>query len=286
MLFLNKHLDISNSYVKLFKSICTWTISCITVLFTVLPEKLFLEYSLFSCSSDTFVIVLNRFIFIIFAFIIIGSIMFINFVKKNKVEIKGKNYSIVVEYGDIFKYNKFKKIISFDECFTLTIGELPWEIKPNSLCGQYLKKFPLKRKELKNLMTKIKLKTDIKNSEFKNKTKYVSGRLIPRNDYLLLSFTKLDSNGNGVLTINEYQNSLALLWEEINKYYAQNDVCIPILGSGITRFEDVVLTKQELLDLIILSYKLSKHKIKLPNKLYIVCKKTDDFSLNKIGDTV
>lgn len=286
MLFLNKHLDISNSYVNLFKNIFTFTISCVTVLFTLLPEKLFLECSLFTCNSDTFVIIFNRFVFMICAFIIIGTIKFIIFSKMEKIEIKGKNYSIVVEYGDIFKYNKCKKIISFDECFTLTVGELPWQVKYNSLCGQYLKKFPLKRKKLKKLMAKVNLKSDITNSKFENKTRYVSGKLVPIDDYLLLSFVKLDTNGKGVLTLSEYQNSLALLWEEIDKYYAQNDVCIPILGSGITRFEDVVLTKQELLDLIILSYKLSKHKIKLPNKLYIVCKKTDDFVLNKIGDTL
>lgn len=48
----------------------------------------------------------------------------------------------------------------------------------------------------------------------------------------------------------------------------------------------VVLTQQELLDLIILSYKLSNNKIKLPNKLIIVCRKNDDFSLNNIGESL
>jgi hypothetical protein len=61
-------------------------------------------------------------------------------------------------------------------------------------------------------------------------------------------------------------------------------VCIPILGSGITRFEDKLLTQQELLDIILASYKLSSHKIKPPYQLHIVCKKGDDFSLNRIGE--
>lgn len=69
----------------------------------------------------------------------------------------------------------------------------------------------------------------------------------------------------------------------IDKYYGQKDVCIPILGSGLTRINETTLTQQELLDIIISSYKLSPHKIKYPYKLYIVCKKNDDFSLNKIG---
>ena len=49
-------------------------------------------------------------------------------------------------------------------------------------------------------------------------------------------------------------------------------------------FNDTILNTQYLLDMIIASYKLSAHKIKLPYKLHIVCRKEDDFSLNKIGE--
>ena len=76
------------------------------------------------------------------------------------------------------------------------------------------------------------------------------------------------------------------MWKEIDKYYGQKDVCIPILGSGVTRINGISLTQQELLDLIIYSYKLSPYKIKVPYKLYIICKKKDNFSLNKIGETL
>ena len=88
------------------------------------------------------------------------------------------------------------------------------------------------------------------------------------------------------MTREEYLDCLSLLWKEIDKHYGQNDVCIPILGSGVTRIDGVSLSQQELLDMIIESYKLTTHKIKLPNKLYIVCKKQDDFSLNRIGENI
>ena len=39
---------------------------------------------------------------------------------------------------------------------------------------------------------------------------------------------------------------------EIDKYYAQKDVCMPILGSGVTRIDGVSITQQELLDIIVL----------------------------------
>lgn len=63
-------------------------------------------------------------------------------------------------------------------------------------------------------------------------------------------------------------------------------MCISILGSGNTRMDSGLLNQQELLDIIISSYKLSSHKIKSPYKLHIVCKKNDDFSLNQIGKSI
>ena len=69
----------------------------------------------------------------------------------------------------------------------------------------------------------------------------------------------------------------------IDKYYACKSVAIPILGSGITRYRDESLTQQQLLDIIIVSYKMSPHKIKRPAELHIICRECDDFSLNKLG---
>lgn len=34
-----------------------------------------------------------------------------------KVSMKGDNYQITVEYGDLLKIKKCKKVITFDECF-------------------------------------------------------------------------------------------------------------------------------------------------------------------------
>lgn len=42
------------------------------------------------------------------------------------------------------------------------------------------------------------------------------------------------------------------------------------------------LTQQELLDIMIASYRLHPKKLKKPNTLHIVCKERDGFSLNAI----
>ena len=130
------------------------------------------------------------------------------------------------------------------------------------------------------------MKPNKNKSKYKNKECYTSGKLVPNGDDLLLAFAKLDKNGLGQMTREEYLDALSVLWKEIDKYYGQKDVCIPILGSGVTRINGTSLTQQELLDMIIYSYKLSDNKIKNPYKLYIICKEKDDFSLNKICDSL
>ena len=163
------------------------------------------------------------------------------------------------------------------------VGNAPGEIKPGSICGQYLQKYP--STDMQSLLDGIQLKPKGK-SKYQNKEKYESGRLIPVNEFLLLSFAKLDKEGLGRMTREELNECLQILWTELDKYYGQQDVCIPILESGITRMDDTSLMQQELLDIIIASYKLSAAKIKKPSKLYIVCKRTDDFSLNRIGNYI
>lgn len=203
---------------------------------------------------------------------------------RKSVSIKGYNYGIKIEYGDIFKVKNCKKVIGFDECFTTEVGPRPHQIKPSSICGQFLSKFP--NINLSLLINNTGLKPLKKHSEYAGKVCYPSGSLLPLDDYLLMAFAKLNSDGRANMTRKEYTDSLSKLWQEIDKYYDQSDVAIPVLGSGITRFKDTSLTQQQLVDVIIASYRLSPYKIKHPHKLRIICAKADDFSLNKIGKSL
>ncbi len=96
-----------------------------------------------------------------------------------------------------------------------------------------------------------------------------------------MAFTKLDKNGLGCLTYEEYIECLEKLWEQIDLRHGTSDVYLPILGSNIVRF-DKDLTQQELLDIMINSYRLSPKRMKKPYTLYIMCKKREGFSLNDI----
>lgn len=271
------------SKFKIIKNCSTYALSIITLILTIVPEAFFKKYKWKNTSDEINVIITRVMLFgVIFAITIIVYALYLHF--RKSVRLKGHNYSIQIEYKDLFKMETCKKVINFDECFTTNIGSAPSDINADSVCGQFLQKYRIQN--MQNLIQNAQLKPARSRSKFQGKTRYESGKLVPYNDFLLMSFAKLNENGSGEITHDEFLDCLSILWEEIDKYYGQQDVCIPILGSGVTRMGDESLTQQKLLDIIIESYKLSTHKIKLPYQLHIVCKKNDNFSLNRIGENI
>ncbi len=283
---------------NLFKNSFSYTFAIISAVFTIVPEAVFKKIMLISKESfkhftwkyitvSEVNVIINHILFIAITLFIVTIIYGFHLYLRKKVIIKGDNYKIIVEYGDLFKIKNCKKVINFDECFSTNIGDTPSDIKLTSICGQYLKNNP--NLDVQSLIYNSQLCTLKSKSKYKSKERYELGRIVPNGEYLLLSFTKLDKKGLARLTRDEYLNCLKILWEEIDTYYGQKDVAIPILGSGLTRFADgsgASISQQELLDLIIWSYKLSSHKIKLPYKLRIICRKSEDFSINNIDSQI
>lgn len=270
--------------IKLLKKSATVALSIITAIFAFVPETVFGMIKLLPKVSDEVNIIFNRVLALTIVFFLSIIINALYFICRRSVLIKGNNYKIKIKYGNLFKMHNCKKIIPFDECFTTSVGDSPADIKRSSICGQYLDKNPIS--DMQDLIDKVRLKPIGNNSQYKNKSRYELGRLVPKDDYLLMPFAKLNQDGLGIIARKEYLDCLSIMWEEIDKYYGQEDVCISILGSGITRMNDELLTQQQLLDMIIASYKLSLHKIKPPCELIIVCKRNDDFSINKIGEYI
>lgn len=271
--------------IRLLKKSIAWALSIISAIFTFVPETIFEKYKFLSSFSDETNVIINRVLVFVGVLLLAVIVNALYLHCRNSICIKGHNYSIKIEYGDLLEMNDCKKVINFDECFTTNVGDSPADIKPISVCGQYLQKNPIQ--DMQSLIDSAQLKPARGKSEYQNRLKYESGKLVPNGDYLLMAFAKLDKDGLGrFFSRDEFLDCLSTLWKEIDKYYGQKDVCIPVLGSGITRVEGASLTQQELLDIIIGSYRLSPHKIKSPCRLHIVCKKCDGFSINKIGENI
>lgn len=266
--------------IDFLKKCGTTAFAIVGMIFTFGLESIVGMLKIFDCiKNDNVKILVIRITVYIVVFLLFSIGNWIYLKIRNKVVIKGHNYSIQVQYGDIFQLLNCKKVITFDECFTTEIGDAPHQIKPTSICGQYLKMNPTL--DINALISASGITSKSTPSKYNSKTRYESGTIVHNGEFLLMAFAKLDSNGLGHLSRDEYLDCLSRMWKAINKYYAQNNVCISILGSGITRTgSGSNITQQELLDLIINSYKLCNNKIKNPNKLIIVCRKDDDFSIN------
>ena len=61
------------------------------------------------------------------------------------------------------------------------------------------------------------------------------------------------------------------MWRQLNTYYSQSIINIPLLGDGITRILDnTSITKQELLEIMLETLKISKMTFKEPSEVNIV----------------
>lgn len=273
-----------------------WAFAIITGIFAFVPEHFFgqIEWltpeffvqckSLATIDAYNINITISRLISFLVVWATTSFLYFLFLKTRTRITIKGDNYSICVEYGNILKKKKCKRVINFDECFTTQIGGATADINPTSICGQYLTLHP--DLNMQSLIESAQVSPAQSRSKYQNKVRYDSGTIIPNGDDLLMAFAKLDEKGKGrFFSRDEYLQCLDLLWKELENYYSEMDVCVPILGAGTTSFDGgngASISQQDLLDMMIRSYKLSSHKIKAKHKLRIVCKRDDNFSLNNI----
>lgn len=251
----------------------------LTAFFTVVPESFF-AFGCIPCSWEVSTCILvNRLIVCVVTFVVVDLGYYVYRQRRSSLTISERTYAIQIERGDLLEVKNGLKVVSFDECFTNTIGERPADVKPDSICGQFLRKHPVT--DMSALIAQSGIKSD-GTSKYMDKPSYRPGTIIHHGEYLLMAFATLDQDGLGRMNFDSYINCLNMLWEEIDKYHCTNDVYLPILGSRIVRFDNE-LTQQELLDIMIFSYRLSPHKLKLPNMLHIVYRDRDGFSINNIA---
>lgn len=216
----------------------------------------------------------------IFIGLVIGSILWIVFslilsyrMKEVKLDIDGSEIEIVK--GDIFTYPRnVYKVIAFNEFFDTVVDDKI--ISSSSLNGQYLNKFHL---NVTDLDEKI-LHDDRMQSRIIEKgvsrplggktTRFRLGSVYKDMDFFLVAFSKFNDENEANLKLHEYANCLINFWNEINILYAQKEVIVPLLGSGITRHQDFDATPHQLLEVMILTFKISKVKFKEPSKITIV----------------
>lgn len=227
---------------------------------------------------------------IVFIILFIGAYVFlwiyVSFWKNINLNVESTKISIIT--GDIFNQPGLKAI-PFNEYFDTQVDDKV--ISKKSLNGIFINTIVAPNLE--------KLDNHIKEYDFRDENvlekntrriagkeqKYRIGTVCVYKDYLLTAFSKFNEKNQAYLTMPEYLEFLIKFWDEINVVYAQECVSVPIFGSGITRIkEHKNITDEDLLKIMLWTFRVSETRFKYPAKLTIVIHKDkiDQISLFEI----
>lgn len=186
-------------------------------------------------------------------------------------ELKINNTTVRVLEGDIWELlNKDPKdrtgevsVIGVNDFYDVIVDERI--IASSSLHGQYINRI-IQNGKLEELNRTIE-NNEILNKPGNHKTvtsrktgkqvRYTLGSVVEFEAYILAAFTRFDSDNKACLTAEEYANFWMRFWENIDKIYAGRTINIPLMGAGITRFKNGKPSKQELLEMMLWTLKMS-----------------------------
>lgn len=197
-------------------------------------------------------------------------------------DIDGSNVNI--KCGDLFAENGLKTI-AFNDYFDTVVDDKI--ISNKSLNGIFINKYFNGQTEvLDNFIVEKSDELDIINNQVDRRLggKNVQFRLstiFVYDDFILTAFSKFDEHNKATLTMPEYIEFLINFWDRVNRVYAQKTVSVPIFGSGITRIkEHKNISDEDLLKIMLWTFKLSEMKFKHPAKLTIIIHKDKISQIN------
>lgn len=188
------------------------------------------------------------------------------------IDIDGSKVNI--KCGDLFSEESLK-VIPFNEYFDTLVDDKI--IANSSLNGIFVKKyFNEKVDELDNFIVENSDELDIINKQVNRRlggknVKFKLSTVFVYEGFILTAFSKFDDHNKATLTMPEYIEFLINFWDRVNRIYAQKSVSVPVFGSGITRIkEHKNISDEDLLKIMLWTFKLSEMKFKHPAKLTIV----------------
>jgi hypothetical protein len=201
------------------------------------------------------------------------------------VDIDGSNVNI--KCGDLFLENGLKTI-PFNEYFDTVVDDKI--ISNKSLNGIFINRFfKDKVNELDSFITEKSDNTDIIDNQYLRaqggkSVKFKLSTVFVYDDFIITAFSKFDEHNRATLTMPEYIEFLINFWDRVNRVYAQKNVSVPVFGSGITRIkEHKNISDEDLLKIMLWTFRLSEMKFKHPAKLTIVIHEDKIGQINLFG---
>lgn len=217
-------------------------------------------------------------IFLLFLYLLCFIAYYFYAKRLRKIRIKIGGSELTICNGDIFSFDKnYLKVIGFNSRFDTHVGD--GIIDPHSLNGIYLNKFYKTSNKISDLNVRIMhdnhLKKLLLNSCSSDAREYKLGSIFKDDDFLLLALTRFDENKNARITLNELSDCFLRMWSEIDELKGSCSIVMPLLGSGRTtrigkKGAEINVSNQELLELLLSTFKISRIKIKKPANIIVV----------------
>jgi hypothetical protein len=208
---------------------------------------------------------------------------------KTSAKLDIESSTLIVRTGDIFQQEGLKAI-AFNEYFDTQVDDAI--IAKATLNGMYLSRFG--KKEISALDAAVESDTRLQERKVAvdnhrkagKKTRHKLGSVFVHGEYLLVAFSHFDNNNRANLTLKEYISCMLNFWDEVDQVYAGRSVSIPLMGSGITRLKDASVHEQELLNILIWTFMVSRVKFKYPAKATIIIhgSMVDKINFYELGD--
>lgn len=219
----------------------TAAIGFISSVFTVLGV------SLDDCGKSTFWFRLG----IVLAFYILTGILayfILGCIYRDSVSLSIRQTPVSISYEDIFNVPAWR-VIGCDTHFDTRTDDIV--ISKESLHGQLLLKHGKTDEILSAVETEAKRLGLTKNGnglyDFPLGTIIRYDSSVDHATYLMLAMTELNADCESHTDMARFDHMLMRMWKEISRVYAGHTIAMPLLGTGITRFDDGPKGKDNLL---------------------------------------
>lgn len=203
---------------------------------------------------------------------------------KNSVSLSIQNTRVTIESGNIFSEPGWR-VIGCDTHFDTRVDDIV--ISKKSLHGQLV----LEHGDANEIAALVEKEARSRNIQANDDglysfplgtiLRYKSTR--DNNTYLLLAMTKLDDNFEAHTDMAAYEHMLMAMWKEIDRVYASHPIILPLLGAGISRFDNGPKDKKALLKCMLCT--LNSSAVSLNSKVKILLfEDADDIPLYEYKD--
>ena len=186
-----------------------------------------------------------------------GTIFVKHQLTKNEVTLNIRGMKIIVKEGDILT-SKGWKLIPFNEYFDTQVDDVI--IAHSSLNGKYIDSLGVDDAEALKLaiLADSASPLDKYPSSDSAKIRYELGTIKVFKEVMMLALTHFNEQNEAHTNRAEYEHTLRKMWKEIRRTHQGKSINIPLIGGGLTQFDDLTeKPNEELLKCILCTLRTS-----------------------------